>query len=208
MKLKDCERCLVYGTDKRPLSRARVEVSNEGEILLYFATTKLRSVRFKTMVDLYDGAQGVVRCRCEVVIQRNDGPSKASEPWMAVCEVLKVQEVFQRQKDLRVPVEIRTEFYREDGLSFFGTIQNISAGGLFLVTTQALKKNEHLYLHYTHGMATYEIGVRVLRLTGPAKGGVGYGCQFFGLPGDVEAAIRKFVYMKQQEKLQRKLVRQ
>ena len=57
-------------------------------------------------------------------------------------------------------------------------------------------------------MGTYEIGVRVLRITGPAKGGIGYGCQFFGLPADVEASIRKFVFAKQQEKLQRKLVRQ
>lgn len=208
MKLKDCERCLVYGTDNRPLSRARVEVSNEGEILLFFATNKLRSVRFKTFVDLYDGSQGVVRCRCEVVIQRNDRPNKSIEPWMAVCEVLEVLEVFQRQKDLRVPVEIRTEFFQEDGMSFFATIQNISAGGLFLVTTHALKKNEHLYLHYTQGMVTHEIGVRVLRLTGPTSGGVGYGCQFFGLPADVEASIRKFVFAKQQERLQRKLVRQ
>ena len=57
-------------------------------------------------------------------------------------------------------------------------------------------------------MANYEIGVRVLRLTGPAKGVVGYDCKFLGLPADVEAALRKYVYMKQQEKLQRKLLRQ
>ena len=197
MKLKDCERCLVYGTDNRPLSRARVEVSNEGDILLFFATTKLRSVRFKTTVDLYDGAQGVVRCRCEVTIQRNDGPSKVNEPWMAVCEVLKVQDVFQRQKDLRVPVEIRTEFFKEDGMSFFGTIQNISAGGIFLVTSLPMKVGTKFRFNHVFEGELCEVKAKVLRGKGASGGDFGYGCQFYGLSNEAETAIRKFVFQRQ-----------
>ena len=68
MRLRDCDNCLVYGTDNRPLSRARVENRNEEEIRLFFRNPKLRSVRFRTMIDFYDRSQGVIRSRCELVI--------------------------------------------------------------------------------------------------------------------------------------------
>ena len=63
MKLRDCNSCLVYGTDNRPLANARVEMKKEGGIMLFFQTQKLRSVRVKTVVDFYDQVQGVVRSR-------------------------------------------------------------------------------------------------------------------------------------------------
>ena len=34
MKLRDCESCLVYGTDNKPLSRARVETGGDEVIRL------------------------------------------------------------------------------------------------------------------------------------------------------------------------------
>ena len=33
-------------------------------ILLFFSNYKLRSVRFKTVVDFYDNQQGLIRCYC------------------------------------------------------------------------------------------------------------------------------------------------
>ena len=70
MALKDCENCLVYGTDNRPLAKARVEMTDENHIWLFFHYSKLRSIRIKTYVDFYDGQYGVVRSHCELVIQK------------------------------------------------------------------------------------------------------------------------------------------
>ena len=61
MTLRDCESCLVYGTDNRPLAKARVELTERNQILLYFRYEKLRSIRIKTYIDFYDGQYGVVR---------------------------------------------------------------------------------------------------------------------------------------------------
>ena len=62
MVLKDCEQCLVYGTDNRPLAKARAEVMDDDRVLLYFKYTKLRSIRVRACVDFYDSTLGVVRC--------------------------------------------------------------------------------------------------------------------------------------------------
>ena len=93
MKLRDCEGCLVYGTDNKPLSRARVESDKDETIRLYFSNYKLRSVRFQTFVDFYDMQQGLIRCYCELVIRKNVYENRVNEPWMADCEVLEISGV-------------------------------------------------------------------------------------------------------------------
>ena len=148
MRIKDCDGCLVYGTDNRPLSKARVEINEQGKIMLYFTSSNLRSVKIRTIVDLYDKSQGIVRSRCNLMIQRNIQP-KSMEPWMATCEIIDVLEVFQRQKDVRVNVNNRAEFNGPNGDFFYGNLQNISAGGFFLVTNRALKKGDLISFQYT-----------------------------------------------------------
>ena len=120
---------------------------------------------------------------------------------MADCEILDIEEIFQRQKDLRVDVQLWMEFQTESGWFFSGTIQNISAGGVFIVTKQALKKNDRFLFNYTFGSELVELRAKVLRVTGLVQGGgYGYGCQFVGLSKEAEAAVRKFVYTKQMQK--------
>lgn len=198
MRIKDCDGCLVYGTDNRPLSKARVEINEQGKIMLYFTSSNLRSVKIRTIVDLYDKSQGIVRSRCNLMIQRNIQP-KSMEPWMATCEIIDVLEVFQRQKDVRVNVNIRAEFNGPNGDFFYGNLQNISAGGFFLVTNRALKKGDLISFQYTFEGELHNVRAKVLRVTGMVAKGYGYGCQFVEIPVNTETAIRKFVYKKQAE---------
>ena len=166
MKLRDCESCLVYGTDNKPLSRARVETGGDEVIRLYFSNYKLRSARFKTYVDFYDVQQGLIRCFCEVVIRRNVQESRLIEPWTADCEVIKVNDVFQRQMDLRVRVQIATEFTLASGEFFVGTIRNISAGGIFLVTSQAIRTGEYFSFTHRFERELCEVKAKILRARG------------------------------------------
>ena len=119
---------------------------------------------------------------------------------MADCDMLEIYEVYQRQKDLRIDVDMRTEFVTEKGWFFRGRIQNISAGGIFLVTPQVLKKNERFSFKGYFGREQYEVEAKVLRVSGLVGGEFGYGCQFVGIPADTEAAIRKFVFAEQVKK--------
>ena len=106
MRLKDCESCLVYGSDRKPLSRARVTEVKENVLQLYFRSPKLKAVRLKTIVDFYDAQQGLIRTLCDMTLKKNPKVYEAGEPWMADCTLVKVYESFQRQKDIRVKVQI------------------------------------------------------------------------------------------------------
>lgn len=203
MVLKDCEQCLVYGTDNRPLAKARAEVMDDDRVLLYFKYTKLRSIRVRAFVDFYDRTLGVVRCYCDLIIQNNTQVNRLTEPWMAKCTIIKVQDTFQRQKDLRVEVAIKAEFNSLTTGYFSGTIQNISAGGIFLLTSHVLKKNELFTFHPRLGEGMVSLEAKVVRIGALVKGEYSYGCQFVGISLDSEASVRKFVYMKQKERQNR-----
>ena len=192
MVLKDCEQCLVYGTDNRPLAKARAEVMDDDRVLLYFKYTKLRSIRVRAFVDFYDRTLGVVRCYCDLIIQNNTQVNRLTEPWMAKCTIIKVQDTFQRQKDLRVEVAMKAEFNSLTTGYFSGTIQNISAGGIFLLT-----------FHPRLGEGMVSLEAKVVRIGALVKGEYSYGCQFVGISLDSEASVRKFVYMKQKERQNR-----
>lgn len=201
MKLKQCDNCLVYGTDNKPLSRARVilDEDDDGIIRLYFKSYNLRSVRMRVYVDFYDALQGLVRCFCELVIRRNVQGTSISEPWMGECEILEFVDVFQRQKDLRVNVQISADFTTEEGQHFFGTIKNISAGGIFMVTSQAIPIGVRFTFNHRFEKDLCRMKAKILRAK-KAAGGFGYGCQFMGLTPETEASIRKFVFAKQMER--------
>ena len=141
--LKDCERCRVYGTDNTPLADARVQ-SVGTEVWLYFRTSRLRDARVRTQVDFYDRQSGLLSCLCELLIRRNPAFPQIPEIWMADCRILRVIKMVQRQKDVRVKTHVESEFHTEAGRLFFGTVQNLSAGGLYLRTFQSLKTKQRL----------------------------------------------------------------
>lgn len=199
MRFKDCDTCLVYGSDRKPLSRARVEEINDKQIRLYFTSSKLRNARLKTLVDFYDGQQGLMRCLCEVVLRQNTQVNRFTEPWMADCVIVKVYEIFQRQKDLRVKVHISTDFRLDSGIIFPGTIQNISAGGLYFATGQRLMLKQEFLFKHSFRTEVSTVRARVLRIHNLSQNGFGYGCQFINLTLGLESDIRNFVYNRQIE---------
>ena len=197
MKLRDCESCLVYGSDKKPLSRARVFEVSENVLRLFFTTPKLRSARLKTIVDFYDGQHGLVRCLCDMALKKNPAAMQTGEPWMADCTLVKVYEAFQRQKDVRVKVQIALDFRADDNRMITGTVQNISAGGLYFVTTQKLVQGQYITFVYKFKSEPHRVTAKVLRVQELRGGGFGYGCQFLELTPGQEADIRNFVYVRQ-----------
>lgn len=204
MRLKDCESCLVYGSDRKPLSRARVTEVKENVLQLYFRSPKLKAVRLKTIVDFYDAQQGLIRTLCDMTLKKNPKVYEAGEPWMADCTLVKVYESFQRQKDIRVKVQIASEFVLSDGKYFSGTVRNISAGGLYMVTDQKMNSGQMFSFTYPFKAEPFRVNVRVLRVQ-ELMGGYGYGCKFEELSPGEEADVRNFVYQKQ---IQRQLERQ
>lgn len=197
MKFRDCEYCMVYGTDNKPLSTARVEVDDKGSVSLYFNNAKLKNVRFKAFVDFYDTQQGLIRVWSDLAIRQNT--NRTAEPWMADVQLLEIAKVFQRQKDLRVRVNIPLSFITEADEYFTGNIRNISAGGMFLLASRALKEGTVFSFSCRFAKEPGRIHAKALRFKGITNDKYGYGCQFVCLSPEAETNIRKFVFIKQIE---------
>lgn len=198
MILKKCSSCLVYTAKGSRLSEAKV-VHTGDQVTLYFPHYHMRDARFKAQVDFYDEFSGLIRAACELVIHRNPKYPEMVEPWMADCVIFSVNDVIQRQQDVRVKVNLELMFTLTDHGEFFGTILNLSAGGMQILTKQPLDRNDKISFSYSFKTLErrFEAIVRwVKRVDG---GQFRYGCQFINLTDGAESAIRKYVYKKQLE---------
>lgn len=199
MVLKDCSRCLVYTPKGLRLAEARV-VHTKDSVSLFFSDYKFQDARFRSRVDFYDDQCGLVVTQCELIIHRNTAYLDTGEPWAADCRILDVKNVVQRQRDIRAKVYLEVEFKLRDGGSFYGTIRNLSAGGMYITTIQPLKKGN--VISFSYSFRTLERHFDALILWGKrVEGGrFGYGCRFAKMTDGAEAAIRSFVYKRLLEK--------
>ncbi|MFR1832430.1 MAG: PilZ domain-containing protein [Lachnospiraceae bacterium] len=193
MMLKDCDRCLVYTPDGGRLAEARVEFIKD-KCSLFFNTYHLKDCKFKTRVDFYDMQKGLVIAYCLIIIRRNPAFPNMVEPWTADCDILEVKNVVQRQKDVRAKVKLEMMFSSEKHGSFFGVIENLSAGGFFVTTGQALEKDEKITFSYVFKRLERKFEAMAIRASSQPDGKYGYGCIFLNLTDGADAAIRSYVY--------------
>lgn len=196
VNLSKCSKCLVYGTNRAPLSKARL-ISDGDKILMIFDNPRLKTVTVNVMVDFYGSQKGIIRCMCNLAIKRNEQIGDPRERWAGECVVLEHLETIQRQKEIRVPVNISAFFQKQDGTMFKGVIENISAGGCFLVATQQMPNGTEFLFEYTFCDTLCKMQARVLRGR-VVEGRFGYGCQFRNKNAAADKAIRQFVYNMQQ----------
>lgn len=199
MVLKDCPRCLVYTPAGERLTEARV-VHTDSTVTLFFDTYSMKDAKVRTRIDFYDEMKGLVVAFCSMVVRRNTAFPDMPEPWMGECKILEVKNVVQRQQDVRVRVHIETDFYSDKHGSFFGTIENLSAGGFFVVTSQTLSQNERITFSYRFRTEMRTFQAEALRAKKVPGGKYGYGCRFLNLTDGADAAIRNYVYKAQMKK--------
>lgn len=193
MLSKACVQCRVYGRDGKPLCDGGVE-QEDGKITLKLCGTGLQAARAVLPVDFFDGLKGRLRTYCELVIYRNPAYPRERAYWAAECRIVKVYDIIQRQLDTRVRVRFEEEFYSEQHGGFYGTIENLSAGGFFISTLQSLNKGEKLsfrpgFLEHGWVLEAYVKWSQIRR-----EGRFGYGCQFAPLIPEAEARIRSLVF--------------
>ncbi len=199
MKLKDCTRCLVFTTSGQKLDEARVSL-DRGKVSLYLKSNPTNETKMKSRVNFFDDQLGLVRTVCSMKLRANPNYPKDSEPWMADCKILEVMDVVQRQQDVRVQVNLETTFCSQRHGFFRGTIENLSAGGMYLTTAQPLDRNETVEFEYKFRRELRRFQMSTLWVKRLPSGRYGYGCQFHNLTDGAESAIREFVFKKQKEK--------
>lgn len=195
--LKSCTRCSVFNKKGLKISEARVDISGE-KIKLYFPRFNLKNIHYKGRVDFYDTYVGLVTTICDLHVKRNLDYPEMLEPWMADCVIEEVDQVLQRQKDVRVEVSLMVGFKAPErrNINFAGRITNLSAGGFYMVTTQELRRGEVITFAYRFRTEERHFSATVLRGELHSSGSYGYGCRFYPLSDRAETAVRGFVYKK------------
>lgn len=198
MVLKDCRSGMIYGVDGKPLVKTKVWCSEEDIQLFFEKEEQLSRGRIRVPVDFYDGKEGCVKTFCELDIQKNSPLSQAMEEYTARCRILKVLDKIQRQKDVRVTIKKEMSFFSPSQGAFYGVIQNISAGGIYITTTQPMSRHE--LFSFVFEFVKKERTVIAMTLWAKKLQGdyYGYGCKFVDLSKSTEMDIRQFVYRQQQ----------
>lgn len=195
MVLRDCKKGVVF----LPPDKTRVPVdvvADSEKVILYFKTYKMQDIRQLMQVDFYDVSQGLLITVCEVLIRRNPNYPNSSYPWIGVCDIREVKRVIQRQHDVRAAIQTEALFEKESGNknSFFATIKNISAGGVYIETAEELRKGEVFKLHLSFEKVERELHVTPVWAKKAENGRFGYGMRFWHLSPGVEAEIRNYVF--------------
>ncbi|WP_036608901.1 PilZ domain-containing protein [Oribacterium sp. P6A1] len=199
MVLKDCRSGVVLFEGKQ--YPVRVVTGIDNNVALYFKDELQDSWMKKAEVSFNDSVKGCIKTTCDILIKRNPGYPIMKEAWMGECQILDVIEIVQRQQDIRVNVSIQVQFTseKEYGKRFFGTITNLSAGGIFMVTSEELTIGEILSFHYAFKNIERTFRLKILwgKLYGPGENG--YGLKFLDLSEGAETSIRGFVFNELRE---------
>ena len=195
MVLRDCNRGMVHWPEEDRNLPVDVELQGE-EIFLYFKGYKFQDSRFVSEIDFYDKQQGMIVTLSEVVMKRNPAFPDSPYPWMGVCDVKEVLRVVQRQNDVRVSVAMELPFMKEgdEETHFFGIIRNLSAGGIFMETREALKEDDIVRFHYRFDKKDRELKLVVVWVKTNDRGTYGYGLRFLRMSSVEESEVRNHVF--------------
>lgn len=199
MILKDCRTCIIYSPEDEPLLKTRVRCLGDDITLHFEGDNIFGDDKVQRRIDFFDGHLGYVKTQSEIRVYKNEDPM-VLEKWLAVCNILDITETVQRQKDLRVRTEENIRFLSDKREEFSGTIQNISVGGLYLITKTNLPVDSQFSFRYCFLKKEQEVRAIILRKEELPHQKFGYGCQFVHISNSTEKDIRQYVFKQQLNK--------
>lgn len=195
--MKECVKGVLYTPDGREWP---VRVENSDDSLTIFLNDYTgHGTQFGTRVDFYDEVMGIIQTECEVRIHENHDHPEVPEKWIGSCIINNVVKITQRHLDVRVDVDIHTTFESSTLGKFEGTIKNLSAGGLLLLTEKEIPENSVLGFSYAFRRLERPFIIRVMHCRRKTHEGSYYGCVFINLSERAEAAIRGYVFRKMRD---------
>lgn len=105
----------------------------------------------------------------------------------------------QRREDIKIPLTAQVRITHPDsGLVTFANLCNISASGVYLVTTMAIRKGDALSFRLQTPDASIPLTAEILRAEArPDLGGIGYGCRFVHLATQHETQLRAYIFQEE-----------
>lgn len=206
-----CKKADILEKTGELLCRARVNVGHSGDILMIVPTVAAYRPNSLYHVIFYDPVNGLVTCKC-----RLSAPIglPGGELCSLRCEVQDRLATRQRRQDVKVPVQLNVMIHssfepgdtvRVPELGYPATVDNLSAGGVYLRTALSLAAGRRIWFNLRQPGEDLTLTAQILRVENataqPGRRIYGYGCKFVNLLPRQETLLRSFVF--QEERNQR-----
>lgn len=196
MKLfPNCKKAEILDPTSKIPTKASVSTGSVSGLLVTIPLNAELSLRSPIDIRFYDPVLGVVRCRCRLF-----SPVVAGGMRTYRCEVLEQLSQIQRREDIKVPLNISvTVDYL--GMLYSSSIENISAGGVYLVSALTAPVGDRLSFLFSGTVPSIPLTAKILRAdprlapNGPTT--FGYGCRFVGMNVTQESLLRSFIFREE-----------
>lgn len=191
------------------ICQALVNVNQTGQILLIIPRSAAYKPNSIYRVLFYDPVLGRVTCRCRL---SSSVPLPKCQLNSLRCEVLEQMAQDQRRQDVKVPLGeniLLHVVYQPGDVGKIpeggspATIENISAGGVYLKTPLQLEKGRRVWFEYRIDGETLTLSCVILRAeSGKTNNGrviYGYGCKFLDLLSKHENMLRSYIFQLQRK---------
>lgn len=190
-----CKKAEIPAEKGRPAIRCTVGSVSTGGVLLALPRDFKCSYDTPVVVVFFDPLLGLTRCSC-----RLSAPVPQGDVCVYRCEVLETLSKQQRREDLKVTVSVPVQILFNDRL-WPGTIANISAGGVLLMSPLTARKGDMLRFQFNEMGESIPLTAQVLRVelrpTQKGKLTYGYGCRFIDLKPGHESLLRNYVFQEE-----------
>ena len=202
-----CKKADILEKNGQLLCRARVNVGRTGDILMILPTAAVYKPNALYHVVFYDPVNGLVTCKCRLSASVT---LPGGELCSLRCEIQDHLATRQRRQDVKVPVQLNVMIHssfqagdtvRVPELGYPATIDNISAGGVYMRTTLPLAVGRRVWFNLRQPGEELTLSAQILRIENatsqPGHRVFGYGCQFVNLLSRQETLLRSFVFQEQ-----------
>jgi len=210
-----CKKADILEKSGELLCKARVKVGHSGDIMMVIPTTAKYKPNSMYHVIFYDPVNGLVTCKCRL---STPVTLPGGELCSLRCEVQDRLTSRQRRQDVKVPVQINVMIhpaaqpgdpFRVPELGCPATIDNISAGGVYLRTALPLGAGRRMWFNLRQTGEELTLSAQVLRMEkAAAQPGheemYGYGCKFINLLSRQETLLRSFVFQVERRQRQQR----
>lgn len=191
-----CKKADVLHPTEHRVIKAAVSIGPLESLLITVPRVPALPTGEPVQISFLDAVLGVVSCSC-----RLSAPLVSEDHKLCSyrCQVLEQLGQDQRREDIKISLtaEVTVKLLGSDTYAS-ATIQNLSAGGVYLTASLAARKGSRLTFDFTQAGGVIPLTAEVLRVElRPAQGGrltYGYGCRFVHLSPRYEAQLRSYVF--------------
>lgn len=190
-----CKKAEILNPETNSAIQASVSTGAIGGLLVSVPRETELSLRGPVHIRFYDPVLGVVRCRCRLFSPLASGNMRVYR-----CKVLEQLARVQRREDVKVSMSVMVNVDYE-GMLYPSTIENISAGGVYLVSGLVASVGEQLTFVFPRtdppATLTADILRAELRVNQNGRNTYGYGCRFVNLNVSQESLLRGYVFQEE-----------